>query len=188
MYTRRCLWQGFSIGILPSLSQKTGVAYILHFCLTSVILFVNIGPFFNILSIHCKGRLKGKTCQAMQTTEMSNRLSSLERENYAMKSKNMTLKQNVILQTFEIVAMLEQDMVWGKKHKICKYVNVFLLQILQMSHLETICKHTPAALKVLSRFFASLHCIGHDKSQHSICIYTQYKKLSHLKSHLLWYG
>ena len=41
-----------------------------------------------------------------------------------MNRKNMTLKLNVILQTFEIGAMLEQDMVLGKKHKICKYVNV----------------------------------------------------------------
>ena len=44
-----------------------------------------------------------------------------------------------------------------------------------MSHLETICKHTQVALKVLSRCFGSLHCIGRDKSRHSVCIYAQQK-------------
>ena len=65
----------------------------------------------------------------------------------------MILKLDVILQKFKIVAMLELDMVLGKKHKICKYVNVFLLQILQMSHLETICKHTRAVLKLFISLF-----------------------------------
>ena len=59
-YTRalRCLWQRFSIGILPSLAQKTGVAYILHFP-KYICHFVleHIAIFLLYFSIHCISKI-----------------------------------------------------------------------------------------------------------------------------------